>query len=460
MKKVWGGRFNKATDCCVEEFTASINFDKRLYRYDIEGSIAHCNMLAHCGIIKKKESDKIIKGLKEILTDIESGNFEFSVALEDIHMNIERRLIDRIGPEGGKLHTARSRNDQIALDMRLYLRHETDNVISLIELLQDAITAFARANFGIIMPGYTHMQMAQPVLISHYMLAYYDMLERDVARFKDLAKRVNVLPLGSAALAGTNYPIDRKYTAKLLNFPKISTNSIDSVSDRDFVIEFLSAASIAMMHLSRLSEEIIIWSSSEFNFIAIDETFCTGSSIMPQKKNPDVPELVRGKTGRVYGSLMAMLTTMKSLPLAYNKDLQEDKEGLFDTVDTIKGSLAIYASMIGHIQVNKERLAEVVQWGYMTAVDMADYLAMKGLPFRDAHEITGSVVNYCIGKGRRLEELTLTELTKFSDLFDEKIFDFIKVDNSVNNKNDTGSTSPLQVSSRLRLLAKKAKNGE
>ncbi|MBU2591675.1 MAG: argininosuccinate lyase [Nitrospinota bacterium] len=460
MKKAWEGRFNKATDCCVEEFTASINFDKRLYRYDIEGSIAHCNMLAHCGIIKQKESDKIIKGLKEILADIESGKFEFSVALEDIHMNIEKSLIERIGPEGGKLHTARSRNDQIALDMRLYLRHETDNVISLIELLQDAITAFARANFGIIMPGYTHMQMAQPVLISHHMLAYYDMLDRDMARFKELAKRVNVLPLGSAALAGTNYPIDRKYTAKLLNFPKVSTNSIDSVSDRDFVIEFLSAASITMMHLSRLSEEIIIWSSSEFNFIDIDETFCTGSSIMPQKKNPDVPELVRGKTGRVYGSLMSVLTTMKSLPLAYNKDLQEDKEQLFDTVDTIKGSLAIYASMIGHIKVNKERLAVVILGGYMTAVDMADYLAMKGLPFRDAHEITGSVVNYCIGKGRRLEELTLTELTKFSELFDEKIFDFIKVDNSVNNKNDIGSTSPLQVSSRLRLLAKKGKKCE
>lgn len=460
MKKAWEGRFNKATNCCVEQFTASINFDRRLYRYDIEGSIAHCKMLAYCKIIKKKESEKIIKGLKAILSDIESGGFEFSVPLEDIHMNIEKRLIEKIGPEGGKLHTARSRNDQVALDMRLYIRHETDNIVSLIQLLQDAITTFARANFGIIMPGYTHLQMAQPVLISHHMLAYYDMLQRDMDRFKDLFKRVNVLPLGSAALAGTNYPIDRKYTAKLLDFPKVSTNSIDSVSDRDFVIEFLSACSITMMHLSRLSEEIIIWSSSEFNFIDIDETFCTGSSIMPQKKNPDVPELVRGKTGRVYGSLISILTTMKSLPLAYNKDLQEDKEPVFDAVDTIKGALGIYTSMIGHIEVNKERLAEVVQGGYMTAVDMADYLAMKGLPFRDAHEITGSVVNYCIGKGRRLEKLTLSELTKFSDLFDENIFDFIKVDNSVNNKNATGSTSPLQVSSRLRRLAKKGKKGE
>ena len=453
-KKPWSGRFEKETDKLVEEFTASISFDKRLYKYDIEGSIAHCMMLAKCKIIKNGEAEKIIKGLRDIKKEIDVGRFKFDIALEDIHMNIERRLIDKIGTVGGKLHTARSRNDQVALDIRLYLRDEIGEIVGLIRGLKKSIVKKAKGNIDVIMPGYTHLQMAQPVLFSHHLLAYYDMFDRDEERFLDMLKRVNVMPLGSAAMAGTNYPIDRKYVAKLLQFPAVTTNSMDAVGDRDFSIEFLSTSAILMMHLSRFSEELIIWSTSEFGFIELDDSFCTGSSIMPQKKNPDVPELVRGKTGRVYGNLMSLLTTMKSLPLAYNKDMQEDKEPLFDTIDTVKASLLIYSKMIGTIKLNRDRLGEAVFQGFMTATDMADYLVMKGLPFRDAHEVVGKVVSFCIKSHKLLSDLTFHELQKFSKSFKKDIFSFIKTEKSVDRKDVIGGTSKRQVLMRIAEIEK------
>jgi argininosuccinate lyase len=456
-KKSWSGRFEKETNKLVEEFTASIPCDKRLYKQDIEGSIAHCLMLARCGIIKMAEAKRIVSGLKEIRREIEDGKFKFDISLEDIHMNIEKRLIDKIGPIGGKLHTARSRNDQVALDIRLYLRDEIGEIIKLIKVLKKSFVRKAGENIDIIMPGYTHLQMAQPVLFSHYLLAYYDMFERDEQRFADVLKRVNVMPLGSAALAGTNYPIDRKYIAKLLGFLQITTNSMDAVGDRDFSIEFISASAVLMMHLSRLSEELIIWSTSEFGFIELDDSFCTGSSIMPQKKNPDVPELVRGKTGRVYGNLMSLLTVMKSLPLAYNKDMQEDKEPLFDTVDTIKASLLIYSKMINTIKLKRERLKDVVKYGFMTATDMADYLVMKGLPFRGAHEVVGKAVFYCIKNNRLLSDLTLSELQRFSKKFKRDIFNYIKVENSINRKDIIGGTAKKQVLRRITEIEKAMK---
>ncbi|MBI3600536.1 MAG: argininosuccinate lyase, partial [Nitrospinae bacterium] len=448
-KKPWSGRFEKETDKLVEEFTASIPFDNRLYKQDIEGSIAHCSMLSKCNIIKKAEAKKIIEGLKEIQREIESGRFKFDISLEDIHMNIERRLIEKIGAVGGKLHTARSRNDQVALDIRLYLRDEVNEIIKLIGALKKSIVKKAKKNIGVIIPGYTHLQMAQPVLFSHHLLAYYDMFERDEERFTDVLKRVNIMPLGSAALSGTNYPIDRRYVAKLLGFADITTNSMDAVGDRDFSLEFLSASAILMMHLSRLSEELILWSTSEFGFIELDDSFCTGSSIMPQKKNPDVPELVRGKTGRIYGNLISLLTVMKSLPLAYNKDMQEDKEPVFDTVDTVKASLSIYSKMLDTMQLKRDRLKKMVEQGFMTATDMADYLAIKGIPFRDAHEVVGKVVSYCIKNNKLLSELTLSELQKFSVKFKKDIFDFINVEKSVNRKDVIGGTSKRQVLKRI-----------
>lgn len=405
--KPWEGRFNEKTNRDVEEFTASISFDKRLYKYDIQGSIAHCRMLSRCGIIPKKEKDKIIKGLKIILKEIDRGGFPFKIELEDIHMNIEKRLMEKIGGVAGKLHTARSRNDQIALDLRLYLRNEIKEIIKEIEKLKKAMIDIAKNNMDIIMPGYTHLQRAQPVLFSHYILAYFEMFERDKERFEEIFNRVNVMPLGSGALAGTNLPIDRRYVAKLLGFPKITQNSMDSVSDRDFMIEFLNAASINMMHLSRLSEDLILWSSAEFNFVELPESFCTGSSLMPQKKNPDVLELIRGKTGRVYGNLIALLTIMKSLPLAYNRDMQEDKEPLFDTVDTLKSSLSICTRLLKKIEINKKEMLKAASEDFTTATDMADYLVKKGLPFRKSHEIVGKVVNYCMKKGLLFKDLSL-----------------------------------------------------
>lgn len=452
--KPWEGRFKEKTRRAVEEFTSSIQFDRRLYKYDILGSIAHAEMLARQGIIKGEEARKIIKGLKEIEREIERGDFPFRADLEDIHMNIEGRLIEKIGDVGGKLHTARSRNDQVSLDLRLYLRDEIKEILSLIKALKSNLIKKAEENIDVVMPGYTHLQRAQPVLFSHYLLAYFDMLERDSERFRDCLERLNVSPLGAGALAGTGFPIDRRYVAKRLGFPKVSENSIDAVSDRDFILEFSSTSSILMMHLSRLSEDIILWSSQEFSFLEIPDTLATGSSIMPQKKNPDVPELVRGKTGKVYGNLFALLTMMKALPLSYNRDMQEDKEGLFDTVDTVKDSLRIYSLLIKGIKINRERMAEAARGGFMTATDIADYLVRKGLPFRKAHSIAGRIVRYAIDRGKDLEEIPLNRLRGFSGLIEEDIYKYISLEKSIELKSSLGGTSKRNVLGRIRKLKK------
>jgi argininosuccinate lyase len=439
--KPWAGRFTQPTDKFVEEFTASIDFDKRMYRYDIQGSTAHARMLAKQGIISHDEAQTIMRGLESILADIEAGNFEFSIALEDIHMNIEARLIERIGTVGGKLHTARSRNDQVALDVRLYLRDEVKAVLGYIDALQESLLGQAEQNLNVIMPGYTHLQTAQPVLFAHHMLAYYEMFKRDAGRMADVLGRLNYLPLGAGALAGTTFPIDREFVAEQLGFAGVTRNSLDSVSDRDFALEFCAASSILMMHLSRLSEELILWSSADFAFIELTDAFCTGSSIMPQKKNPDVPELVRGKTGRVYGNLMALLTLMKSLPLAYNKDMQEDKEPLFDTIDTVKGSLKIFADMIRDMQVKAENMRIAAARGFSTATDVADYVVRKGLPFRQAHEVVGKTVRYCIETGKDIPELSLEEFRQFSPLIEADIYQFVTLEASVNARRATGGTA-------------------
>jgi len=449
--KLWAGRFTQPTDAFVEEFTASINFDQRLYRYDILGSVTHAEMLARQGIIAGNEAETIICGLNEILAEIEEGAFVFSVAREDIHMNIEARLIEKIGPVGGKLHTARSRNDQVALDVRLYLRDEVDAIAKALKQMQSALLAQAEANLDVIMPGYTHLQTAQPVLFSHHMLAYVEMLARDAGRLHDLRRRLNLMPLGAGALAGTTFPIDREWVAEQLGFAGVTRNSLDSVSDRDFALEFCSFAAIMMMHLSRLSEELILWSSADFAFIDLSDGFCTGSSIMPQKKNPDVPELVRGKTGRVYGSLVSLLTLMKSLPLAYNKDMQEDKEPLFDTIDTVRGSLKVFAEMIAEMSVNPERMRVAAARGFSTATDIADYLVRKGLPFRNAHEVVGKTVRYCIETDKDIPELTLEEFQKFSTVIDADIFDHVTLEASVNARKATGGTARSAVEKELAL---------
>jgi argininosuccinate lyase len=443
--KLWGGRFTQPTDKFVEEFTASIEFDKRLYHQDIRGSIAHARMLGKQGIIPMADVDEIIHGLTEILRQIEAGQFDFSVSLEDIHMNIEARLSQKIGEAGKRLHTGRSRNDQVALDIRLYLRDELVEISAYIDLLIDSLIFQAEENLGTIMPGYTHLQTAQPILFSHHMLAYVEMLRRDRGRMEDCLKRVDVLPLGAGALAGTTFPIDREYVAELLDFPEVTRNSLDSVSDRDFALEFLSCAAILMMHLSRFSEELILWSTSEFRFVELSDGFCTGSSIMPQKKNPDVPELVRGKTGRVYGNLVALLTVMKSLPLAYNKDMQEDKEPLFDTIDTVKGSLKIFADMVREMRVNAATLREAAAKGFSTATDVADYLVRKGMPFRDAHEVVGKAVRYCVESGKDLPDLTMAEWHTFSDKIDADINAAITLEASVNARRATGGTAEERV---------------
>ncbi len=449
--KLWAGRFTQPTDAFVEEFTASINFDQRLYRYDILGSVTHAAMLARQGIIADDEAETIIAGLNEILAEIEAGKFVFSVAREDIHMNIEARLIDKIGAVGGKLHTARSRNDQVALDVRLYLRDEVDAIAEALKHMQSVLLAQAEANLDVIMPGYTHLQTAQPVLFSHHMLAYFEMLARDAGRLRDLRRRLNQMPLGAGALAGTTFPIDREWVAGQLGFAGVTRNSLDSVSDRDFAIEFCSFASILMMHLSRLSEELILWSSADFAFIDLSDGFCTGSSIMPQKKNPDVPELVRGKTGRVYGNQISLLTLMKSLPLAYNKDMQEDKEPLFDTIDTVRGSLKVFAEMIAEMTVNPQRMRIAAARGFSTATDIADYLVRKGLPFRNAHEVVGKTVRYCIENGKDIPELTLEEFQKFSSAIDGDIFDHVTLEASVNARKATGGTARSAVEKELAL---------
>ena len=448
--KPWSGRFTEKTDKLVEEFNASISFDKRLYKHDIMGSITHARMLAKVGILTKKEVDKIISGLKAIEKEIVAGKFRFTPDLEDIHMAIEKRLIEKIGPVGGKLHTARSRNDQVALDVRLYLRDEIKEIQSLIRDLQKALVNVAKKNLDCIMPGYTHLQRAQPILFSHHLLAYYEMLKRDHERIADCLTRVNVMPLGAGALAGSPYPLDRDFVAKELGFAKPTDNSLDSVSDRDFCIEFCGAASILMMHLSRLSEEFILWSSQEFGFIELSDAFSTGSSIMPQKKNPDVPELVRGKTGRVYGNLLSLLTTMKALPLAYNKDMQEDKEALFDTVDTVKDCLKVFSPMLTTMKINKKKMLNATKQGFLTATDAADYLVKKGVPFRESHHIAGRVVAYCIKTSQGLEDLSIDEWRGFSKAFGKDIKEVISVEASVKSRKAKGGTAPEAVKRRLK----------
>ena len=441
----WGGRFSEPVDAFVARFTASVDFDKRLYKHDIQGSIAHATMLAKVGVLTDAERDTIIDGLNAIRAEIEAGQFDWRVDLEDVHMNIEARLTDRIGITGKKLHTGRSRNDQVATDIRLWLREEIDAIVAELIRLQTGLLDQAERHNAVIMPGFTHLQTAQPVTFGHHLLAWFEMLQRDRERLIDCRKRVNRMPLGSAALAGTTYPIDRSVTCELLGFEAISGNSLDGVSDRDFAIEFCAAASLAMMHLSRFSEELVLWTSAQFNFIALPDRFCTGSSIMPQKKNPDVPELVRGKSGRVYGHLMGLLTLMKSQPLAYNKDNQEDKEPLFDTVDTIKGCLKAYADMIPAIRAKADNMRVAAKRGFSTATDLADYLVKKGVPFRDAHEIVGKSVAFGVAEGRDLSDMTLEELQQFSDVIGEDVFDVLTLEGSVQARDHLGGTAPNQV---------------
>ena len=442
------GRFQKAADKSVAEYTASIPFDWRLYRHDIAGSIAHTKMLAKQGIILEKEAETINNGLASIAEEIEQGKFQFKPELEDIHMNIEARLIEKVGEVGGKLHTARSRNDQVALDLRLWAKEAISDTLVRLREFQQALVNLAEANKGVAMPGYTHLQPAQPVLLAHHLLAYFEMLQRDIDRFNDCLKRTDAMPLGSGAIAGVAYNIDREFLARELGFSQISQNSIDAVSDRDFVVEYEAAASLAMMHLSRLAEEIILWSSAEFNFIELDEAYTTGSSIMPQKKNPDVAELVRGKTGRVYGKLMALLTTMKALPLSYNRDMQEDKEGFFDTVDTLLSTLEVFTGMVKTLRVKAENVAQAVKQGYILATDLADYLVKKGGPFRTAHDIVGRLVSYALEKGKSFSELSLAEYKGFSPLFGEDVYS-ITVESSIVARDITGGTAPKQVERAL-----------
>ncbi|GAB2719632.1 argininosuccinate lyase [Paenibacillus thermoaerophilus] len=445
MSKLWGGRFTKKTDQLVEEYTASITFDKELAEEDIQGSLAHVTMLGKCGILPQDDVDTIKEGLHRVLNRIRRGEHEFIVADEDIHMSIEKALIEDIGPVGGKLHTGRSRNDQVATDMHLYLRKRVVEFVGLLAKLQSALIGQAKQHTDTILPGYTHLQRAQPILFAHHLMAYVSMFQRDIERLQDSYKRINTLPLGAGALAGTTFPIDRHFVAEQLGFERVYTNSLDAVSDRDFIIEFLSHASILMMHLSRFSEELILWSSTEFGFIELDDAFCTGSSIMPQKKNPDVPELVRGKTGRVYGNLMGLLTVLKSLPLAYNKDMQEDKEGMFDTVRTLQGALQLFAPMIETMKVNVGRMRQAVNTDFSNATDIADYLANKGMPFRQAHEVIGKIVLYSIQNNKFLLDLTMEEFTQFSKLFEEDIYEVLQPESVVNARNVFGGTAKNQV---------------
>ena len=444
-EKPWGGRFTEPTDAFVEQFTASVDFDQRLYYHDIQGSIAHATMLAKVGVLTDTEKDQIIAGLGEIRSEIEAGEFQWSVTLEDVHMNIEARLTDKIGITGKKLHTGRSRNDQVATDIRLYLRDEIDVIADEITRLQQGMATLAKREANTIMPGFTHLQTAQPVTFGHHILAWNEMLQRDYERLMDCRKRVNIMPLGAAALAGTTYPIDRELTAQLLGFDRPSTNSLDSVSDRDFAIEFCAFSSLVMVHLSRCSEELILWASAQFNFIDLPDRFCTGSSIMPQKKNPDVPELVRGKAGRVTGHLMSLLMLMKAQPLAYNKDNQEDKEPLFDVLDTIKGCLRAYADMVPAIQVKTENMREAARRGFSTATDLADYLVVNGVAFRDAHEVVGKAVAYGIEQDKDLSDMSLEELQQFSDQINADVFDVLTLEGSVNARDHLGGTAPKQV---------------
>jgi len=442
----------------VQKYTSSVSYDKRLYKEDIAGSIAHAKMLAKQGIISDKDAELITMGLNSIRQEIEQGSFEFRDELEDIHMNIEARLVEKIGDVGRKLHTARSRNDQVSLDMRLFLKEAIAQTITRLIDLQKAMITLADANSDVVMPGYTHLQRAQPVLFAHHMLAYFEMLGRDVERFRDALKRTDVMPLGSGALAGVPYPVDRDFLARELGFSQVSQNSMDAVSDRDFIIEFQEAAAVTMMHLSRLAEEIVLWSSEEFGFIVLDDRYVTGSSIMPQKKNPDIAELARAKTGRVYGNLMAMLTIMKALPLTYNRDMQEDKEGLFDTVDTLMSTLEVFSGMVATLRVRGDRASGVAEAGYTLATDLADYLVVKGVPFREAHGIVSRLVQYAVDMGKSFAGLALSEYTEFSPLFEEDVFN-VTAKASIAARNVLGGTAPEQVKQQL-ARARKIVQGE
>jgi len=460
MEKLWGGRFKKSINKEMEEFISSLSFDKKLIKYDLLGSIAHTQMLGKCKIIIKEEKDKIVEGLKQILKEVQEYKVEIvSGEAEDIHSWVENKLKEKIGIVAGKLHIARSRNDQIALDERMYLKEEVLKTQGLLKDLQKSLLSSTQKHLGIIMPGYTHLQHAQPLLFSHHLMAYFYMFERDKGRMQDLYKRIDVLPLGSAALTGTSFPIDREFVAKQLGFSKISENSLDAVSDRDFILEFLSASAILMMHLSRLGEELVLWSSQEFNFIELDDSFCTGSSIMPQKKNPDTAELIRGKTGRVYGNLVNLLTMMKALPLAYNHDMQEDKEPLFDTVSTLETSLFLMSKMIETMQVNKGKMEEGTKGDFSTATELADYLVKKGLSFREAHKLVGGIVIYCLENKKNLEDLTLWELKSFHKSFNAKALEILKPQSAVEAKDSYGGTSLKRVKESIQ-KAKKILEGK
>lgn len=459
-KKPWGGRFKESLDRQVEEFTASLPFDWRLARDDIAGSCAHCRMLVSRGIISAREGELILQGLKEIEEEIEDGSFPFRVSSEDIHMNIEQRLIEKIGPVGGKLHTGRSRNDQVALDMHLFVKRETAEITALIQGFQEAIVKLAQEYMDVVIPGYTHLQRAQPVLLSHHLLAYFWMLQRDRERFKDSLKRTDMMPLGAGALSGTSFPIDREEVARELGFEALYENSMDAVSDRDFVLEFLNCSSLLIMHLSRLSEELVIWSSQEFSFVELDDAHATGSSMMPQKKNPDVPELVRAKTGRIYGNLLSLLTVFKALPLTYNKDMQEDKESLFDTGDTVKDVLRIYTELLRGLKVNRERINFSLGGDFSTATEIADFLALQGVPFREAHRIVGELVRYCFDSGKLLTGLSQEELAGLHPLLDSpEALNKLDPHRAVEGKNSRGGTAPEAVKEQISLAQELLQDG-
>jgi argininosuccinate lyase len=455
MRKIWQGRFSKETDKLVEEFTSSISFDARLYKYDIQGSIAHAKMLAKCRIISSKEAQKIISGLKQIQKEIESGKFEFKLEREDIHSNIEISLIEKIGEVGKKLHTARSRNDQVILDLRLFLREEIENILNLIQGLQKVFLSRAEEDLEVIFPAYTHLQQAQPISLAHYWLAQITALERDEERLRKTYQQVNVLPLGACALAGTSFPIDRKLVAEELNFPAISTNSLDTVAERDFVIDFLANTSLLMLHLSRLAEDLILWSTTEFGLVELDDAFCTGSSIMPQKKNPDVLELIRGKTARVYGHLISLLTLLKGLPFTYNRDLQEDKIPLFETVEIVKKSLLIYTRILPSLQLKKERIEKVLTESFMTMPDVCDYLTKQGIPFRESYQICGEIVKYCLFKKIFLKDLSLKEFKSFHPYFKEDVLEVVKPEKSVQAKKSAGGTGLTEIRKVIRRYKKR-----
>jgi len=448
-KKAWGGRFSTGTHKQVESFTASIDFDRRLAPHDIAGSIAHARMLGKCGILTKAEAEKIVGGLEEIREEIARGEFQFDQALEDIHMHVERRLTDKIGEVGGKLHTARSRNDQVALDLRLFLREEIQAIREGIRVLQKVFAAKAEVHLNTVMPGYTHVQRAQPILLAHHLMAYFEMLQRDRERFADCLRRVNVLPLGAGALAGTTLPIDQAYVAKLLEFPVVAANSEDAVSDRDFAVEFLSCCAILAMHISRFAEEVVLWASAEFGFIELPDAFATGSSIMPQKKNPDVAELARGKAGRVFGDLVSLLTVLKGLPLSYNRDLQEDKEPVFDAANTIRHMLDVLPPMLQAINFRVERMRAAAAEGFLNATDIADYLVTKSIPFREAHEIVGRIVRHCLQTGERLEALSLTRLREFCPAFKPDVAKHISLEACIERRLSTGGTSSRRVAEAI-----------